>query len=90
MFEFKDGKLTSSLPPGAAQAIFSNPLFQSLQAQVGSCAGCGKIGNDFKQCSACKVVKYCSVACQKNHWRTHKKVCGAKPKLRFSIGGEFQ
>ncbi len=42
------------------------------------CANCGKAGVDdikLKNCTACKLVKYCSVECQKNHRPQHKKAC---------------
>ena len=42
------------------------------------CASCGKAALDdvkLKICTACKLVKYCSVECQKNHRRQHKKAC---------------
>ncbi|TEB19801.1 hypothetical protein FA13DRAFT_1575775, partial [Coprinellus micaceus] len=26
-------------------------------------------------CSACKSVRYCSTACQRNHWKQHKSLC---------------
>src|SRR6056300_1567949 len=42
------------------------------------CANCGKAAVDdvkLKICTACKLVKYCSVECQKNHWSKHKKAC---------------
>ncbi len=42
------------------------------------CANCGKVEVDnikLKICTACKLVKYCSVECQKNHRRQHKRVC---------------
>ncbi len=41
------------------------------------CASCGKAEVDeikLKKC-ACKLVKYCSVECQKNHRPQHKKAC---------------
>jgi len=41
------------------------------------CASCGKAALDdvkLKKC-ACKLVKYCSVDCQKNHRSQHKKEC---------------
>ncbi len=41
------------------------------------CASCGKAEVDeikLKKC-ACKLVRYCGVECQKNHWSTHKKLC---------------
>jgi len=31
--------------------------------------------NHFGFCARCKAIKYCSVNCQKAHWRTHKKEC---------------
>ena len=42
------------------------------------CANCGKAAVDditLKICTACKLVKYCSVECQKNHRPQHKKAC---------------
>ena len=42
------------------------------------CAGCGVAGGDdikLKKCTACYLVKYCSVKCQKDHWSKHKKAC---------------
>lgn len=39
--------------------------------------GCGVCGNiTKKQCSRCKMVKYCSEACQRSHWNSgHKFKC---------------
>ncbi|CAI9755585.1 unnamed protein product [Fraxinus pennsylvanica] len=37
------------------------------------CAVCEQRGT--KQCARCKMVKYCSEACQKSHWSEHKKKC---------------
>jgi hypothetical protein len=42
------------------------------------CASCGRAEVDdikLKKCTACKVVKYCGVDCQKNHRKQHKKEC---------------
>ncbi len=42
------------------------------------CANCGKAEVDeikLKICTACKLVRYCSVECQKNHRSLHKKAC---------------
>ncbi|CAM9472584.1 unnamed protein product, partial [Ectocarpus fasciculatus] len=44
------------------------------------CAACGAPSN--KKCTSCSKtqhrVSYCSQACQKAHWRFHKKFCGGK------------
>jgi hypothetical protein len=42
------------------------------------CANCGKSAGDdvkLRKCTACKLVKYCSVECQKIHRPQHKKAC---------------
>ena len=42
------------------------------------CASCGVAESDdikLKDCSACHLVKYCSVKCQKDHRPKHKKEC---------------
>ena len=45
------------------------------------CVNCGKSAGDevkLKLCTACKLVKYCSVGCQKNHRPQHKRACKKK------------
>ena len=42
------------------------------------CANCGQDGGDgvkLKNCTACLLVKYCSVDCQEAHRKIHKKAC---------------
>ncbi|EJK73806.1 hypothetical protein THAOC_04549 [Thalassiosira oceanica] len=43
-----------------------------------ACANCGKQGSDtvkLKSCTACRLVKYCGVDCQRAHRKQHKKTC---------------
>ena len=43
-----------------------------------ACANCGKPGSDtvkLKSCTACRLVKYCGVDCQRAHRKQHKKAC---------------
>ena len=45
---------------------------------TGVCANCGKHGSDtvkLKKCTACRIVKYCGVDCQRAHRKQHKKAC---------------
>ncbi|EJK45718.1 hypothetical protein THAOC_35653 [Thalassiosira oceanica] len=43
-----------------------------------ACANCGKLGSvavKLKNCTACRLVKYCSVDCQRAHRKKHKGAC---------------
>ena len=42
------------------------------------CASCGTAEVDdiqLRKCTACHLVRYCSVKCQRKHWRQHKQNC---------------
>lgn len=41
-------------------------------------SGCKTRGFNFKQCSRCKKVKYCSKKCQTMDWKSHKSNCVKK------------
>ena len=48
------------------------------ESEMMSCASCGIADGDdikLKKCTACHLVKYCSVKCQKEHRKQHKKEC---------------
>ena len=40
-----------------------------------SCANCQTSGIKLSACSKCHAVRYCSTACQRAHWRSHKPAC---------------
>lgn len=44
------------------------------------CAKCGREGAT-KLCSRCRSVSYCSKECQRQHWKSHKRVCNRKKAL---------
>ena len=51
-----------------------------LPAASDVCANCGRTGADdgvtkLKNCTACLLVKYCGVDCQRAHRKLHKKAC---------------
>ena len=48
------------------------------RAHMMCCASCGIAGGDdikLKDCSACHLVRYCGIECQKDHRPQHKKDC---------------
>ncbi|EJK77833.1 hypothetical protein THAOC_00306 [Thalassiosira oceanica] len=59
----------------------SNLMMRCLPCEGGddeACANCGKLGSDavkLKNCTACRLVKYCGVDCQRAHRKKHKKAC---------------
>ena len=71
--ESKSGKLPGATAGGQGVA-------QDVQLSH-ACQSCGKreVQSDtsFQQCSKCKVVRYCSQACQHRHWGEHKVLCKA-------------
>jgi hypothetical protein len=50
-------------PPGTC---CSNPLCVDMGAEAALA---------LKKCKQCQVASYCSVECQKQHWKQHKPVC---------------
>ena len=75
----------------------SNQLPEEETPALLCCANCGKEGGDgtnkLKNCTACYLVKYCSVACQTSHRKQHKKECREraaelKDEALFSQGHE--
>jgi hypothetical protein len=56
----------------------ASQLKLSLQACGNKTNGCPRretISCGFSVCSLCDIVGYCSVECQVEHWRTHRKGC---------------
>ena len=77
------------LVAGSLPALVLAPINQQTKnrncmfkmASKHKCASCGKGEGErtnLKTCMACKLVKYCSVACQKQHRPSHKNECRAR------------
>ena len=55
--------------------------YTAVGDDLGVCANCGRRSGDeggfikLKNCTACRLVKYCGVECQKAHRKQHKKAC---------------
>jgi MYND finger len=43
--------------------------------QLRTCAACGTQSKELMACGGCRAVFFCSKACQKATWKTHKKEC---------------
>jgi TPR repeat protein len=59
-------------------AYFPEPSSKALLKQLRRCAGCGKYA--YWTCKLCRGVRYCSLRCQKWHWKhgdgePHKVTC---------------
>jgi hypothetical protein len=51
---------------------------QHAACSLAICAYCSEVEpclNRYKKCSQCRLVKYCSVDCQRKHWKDHKISC---------------
>ena len=66
------GKREKATPEGLGIASMN-------QNKSRQCNGCTKkeLNGNFKRCSSCKLVFYCSQACQRRHWGEHQKLCRA-------------
>lgn len=56
----------------------SPELENARHAYTRDCNLCNKPpvdGTDHKKCARCKLVRYCSVVCQKADWKQHKEFC---------------
>lgn len=60
----------------------SHHLFPAAASCL-NCAAEETIGMELKRCAACKLVRYCSVACQKEDWSRHKQTCKAVKEVRW-------
>jgi TPR repeat protein len=58
-------------------SITSEIARTALGAMGDTCAMCQAVGT--KYCGRCKLVRYCSTTCQRQHWSSHKKECVSPP-----------
>jgi hypothetical protein len=57
----------------------------SIDEGVSACSFCQKKDVALKRCSECHAAAYCSVACQRNHWKAHKPECISPGKRQKQI-----
>ncbi|KAK8185443.1 uncharacterized protein BKA78DRAFT_361143 [Phyllosticta capitalensis] len=51
---------------------------EEKRVKEGKCVHCGTKRESLKKCGKCKHARYCDSACQKAHWKLHKKICREK------------
>ncbi|EJK57538.1 hypothetical protein THAOC_22404, partial [Thalassiosira oceanica] len=82
--EHKDANIYSECDGDPELTHINQPRFAMSCVPVAevdvieACANCGKQGSDtvkLKNCTACRLVKYCGVDCQRAHRKQHKKAC---------------
>jgi len=84
--ESSDSSLNSAVGDKLSSATSSASSSASAAARVGgtaalasyTCAAPGCVKTGQFQCSSCKLVRYCSLECQKEDWRRHKLTCKRK------------
>jgi hypothetical protein len=42
---------------------------------INHCHCCGIMATDMENCGKCRLATYCSVECQRTHWKVHKSSC---------------
>ena len=65
-------------PFDAAGRDFHEQENKQPKVTLATCAACGSTEPalcTFARCAGCKKVSYCGPACQKTHWKAHKKAC---------------
>ena len=59
--------------------------------KVGTCDYCGNAfpRSQLYVCTGCMVGEYCSPACQRAHWSTHKEYCGYPELMRWDLPVDY-
>ena len=66
-------ELYATLPPEMQKVI--RQADRARMKLFHTCGFCKTGGREFKKCSVCKKVRYCSRECQKDDWKKHKPIC---------------
>jgi len=80
-----DADIASAI--GAASALCARHFdLAQLPRKPKTCAGCFRLTTSPKRCARCKSEIYCSSACQRLSWPTHRALCvDAFPTLRETL-----
>eukprot|EP00985_Skeletonema_marinoi_P016042 scaffold8511_cov134-Skeletonema_marinoi.AAC.1 len=71
--------MSNNNAPSRPSTNHNSPTETTPNEPPRKCASCGKTENDegikLKNCTACHLVRYCGVECQREHRPKHKKAC---------------
>lgn len=71
--------------PASISILIHFFAFMAYLERDTACASCGFVLHQPQRCSACQSVAYCSVACQRAHWKAgHKKSCKTAASASFA------
>ncbi|KAJ7866666.1 hypothetical protein B0H13DRAFT_2066421 [Mycena leptocephala] len=76
--EHVQSTLNAEAPPAPCHRHSMSDPNQTMRKELTQCQYCYKSkgpGVTLQKCAACKVDIYCSKACQKSAWKTHKAKC---------------
>ena len=89
----ESGYYKKTYPGGQVKMFYEKKVYkEQLDAHYGfttsfkgnPCSFCGKVQDAVITCQKCQQVVYCTVHCQRSHWRTtHKKYCKTMLKIRI-------
>ena len=67
------------VPIAGTIILTTRPDVYALNTQdLKNCCSCCAVSNlrePLKQCSSCRVIRYCSISCQRSDWELHKSEC---------------
>ena len=75
---------------GGTHAASTAKLAMLSTAPQTTCSCCGAASSSLKRCGGCHAVSYCSVDCQRSHWKAgHKTACiASKGTAAFPVRGQ--
>jgi hypothetical protein len=87
-YSSKEGRTYDPLPAHAGSMLaMQYALDMSIRSYATlSCAGCGVLAPDLKQCGKCKLAYFCNRECQLKYWPVHKRCCSKLVKGRDMYG----
>ncbi|KEY73506.1 hypothetical protein S7711_10744 [Stachybotrys chartarum IBT 7711] len=87
----RSGNISTMNAPYPTRATGVSRLPESASNDYEKCANCSKRGCTLR-CSRCRVtdigtlqIFYCSAACQKRHWPSHKEICRPRQQLARAV-----